>query len=194
MRNKIITIMLIAAIAVAAFGFMHAAASGPPALPAPDDSAAKPPATSVSVAPPTNDAVLVPIPDDNPLRIPWLTEEQKAEAVTIVLSDERVRELIQDRPYEIAAVSLMHEGEVQLGATVRVQFDDLYEIVYDWPYAVPIEIRNGEPTYCIQTYHAAKEVTRLQVEVDLRDGVVLAIDPSDIGRWQFEEGGTSNHE
>jgi hypothetical protein len=187
MKRKIATWMIIGVIGLAVLGCTQAANTGPSPAPTSDSSVATPPPASPSIAPPQGGVTFEPIPDDNPLKIPWLTEDQKAKAIEIAMSDARVQELIKDRPYEMGEeVGLVHEGEVQLGATVTIKFNEIYEIVYDWPYAYPTGSHNGQPTYFTGTIHATREVTRLVIWVNLADEVVLSIQPLDIDRWKFE--------
>lgn len=196
MKCRIVTLIVVGTITVAMFGFTLVVASGCSAPSSNPELSAQPtplePSTTPTAsngdlfAPPTSGALLEPIPDENGLNIPWLTEEQKAKAIEITMSDPRIQELVKDRPYEIGEVGLVHIGEVQLGAMLMIHFNEIHEIVYDWPYAQLIDLQNGQPTYSTGTYHATRDVTRLEVEVNLKDEVVLVITPSDIGRWMFE--------
>ena len=81
MKRKIVTLMIVCSIAAAVFGFMQAFASVPPAPPAPGNVErtlqSKASSSASYTDPPAGGAVLEPIPNENPLKIPWLTEEQK---------------------------------------------------------------------------------------------------------------------
>jgi hypothetical protein len=190
------TAIIIGTTTVVMFGLTLAVVSGCSAPPSEQEHTAQPtlPESSTTptagnrelFAPPTSGALFEPAPDDNGLTIPWLTEEQKAKAVEIAMSDHKIQELIKERPYEIGEVGLVHVGEVQLGAILVIHFNNIYKITYDWPYAQLIDLQNGQPIYSTGTYYATRDVTRLEVEVNLKDEIVLAITPSDIGRWRFE--------
>ena len=133
MKRRIMTSIVVGAIAVAAFGFAVVVASGCSTPPSNRDLPAQPtqlePSTTPTAssrdlfAPPTSAALLELIPGENGLNIPWLTEGQEAKAIEIAMSDPRIQELTKDRPYEIGEVGLAHVGEVQLGAIVVFHFN-----------------------------------------------------------------------
>lgn len=187
MKRGIVTLTVVGAIAVAVFGFALMMAPGCSTPSSNQELSAEPtqlepsPTPTASgrdlFGPPQSAAFLEPIPNENGLNIPWLTEEQEARAIEIAMSDPRIQELTKDRPYEIGEVGLAHVGEVQLGAIVMFHFNEIYEIAYDWPYAELVDLQNGQPTYSTGTLHATRDVTRLQVAVNLNDGAVSAITP-----------------
>lgn len=211
MRSRIVTWMMIAAMAVAVFGFTQAAVSGPPPMPISEVSGPSPTPTaggselSTPPAPMSGGSKLLPPPIESARfegyrsqrdwSIPTLTQEQKAKAKEIALSDARVQELLADREYEVGGAGVIHSRDVLLGVHVTIYFNEIHHIVYDWPracYPPGMDLREGKPTYSTFTVRAAGEVTQLTIEVDLEDGLVKEIVPYDTSRWKFEKEGESS--
>ena len=109
-----------------------------------------------------------------PPTIPRLTDEQEEKAVEIALADPRVRELLEDRPYDVGATSPSHLGSELLGATVQIDLKEPCIIEYDWPSG---GYHPSDGPVREVTRHETARVETLHIEVTFEEERVTAIDP-----------------
>ncbi len=107
---------------------------------------------------------------------PSLTEEERAWAKGIALSDSRVRELIEGKNYEVV-IGLIHSSFEKTGAVVVINFDKSYDIEYDWPWMEPIEGAQKPSDYRQSIRHSKQTVRSLDIMIFFDRGEVAAIIP-----------------
>jgi hypothetical protein len=101
------------------------------------------------------------------------TEEEKEEAIQIVLNEEHVQELLQGKNYTVRRVGVWREGQETVGAVVAIGFDQLYFIDYNWP---RWDSENEQRVYL----HRAVHVEGIVATVDFRSGEVIEVTDSPV--------------
>lgn len=113
------------------------------------------------------------------VKIPQLTEEERAQVLSIATGDKQVQKLLDGRQYLVTTVGVWHTYSLKkIGGGVIFTLAEPATLEADW---VGVEYNDKEdtwPPYKSNLRHfAAKEVQRLAVLVDLQKGKVVQIMP-----------------
>ena len=118
-------------------------------------------------------------PKPEKLVLPKLTEAEKQRAIEIALSDPRVQELLEGKKYEIVDTGLWHataeHGLKKLGAALKISFDKVYWIEYDWPY---LEFDEKMTSFEEKTVHRSRMVKEIAICVHLESGRIASMHPA----------------
>jgi hypothetical protein len=115
--------------------------------------------------------------------IPQLTEDEKAKAKEIALADPRLQEVLQGTVWAIApdGIGVWHtsadNGLQKIGAVLKIDFAQPYQISYNWPFITDSEDSSGSLSYNETTIYESFPVKILTILVDLRTEKVVMIAP-----------------
>jgi len=115
--------------------------------------------------------------------IPQLTEDEKAKAKEIALADPRLQEVLQGTVWTIApdGIGVWHTsadmGMQKIGAVLKIDFAQPYQISYNWPFPTDSEDSSGCFSYNETTIYESFPVKILTILVDLRTEKVVMIAP-----------------
>src|SRR3990172_10470688 len=131
----------------------------------------------VEVKTPTGTSGLPTMP--RPTGIPWLTQEQRDDAVRLVDADLRFQKLFGGHSYTVADLGPWHTSDLFLiGAGMVIVFDEPISLGQtDWP-----NVSHNDPDAWYSTGIMRASVTgltKVQVRVDLRRHAVVEIYPDE---------------
>lgn len=112
-------------------------------------------------------------------QLPQLTEEERAQVLSIATGDAQVQKFLNGRPYSVTTVGLWHtRGLKKIGGGVILTLAEPANLDADWPYAEYDQAETSWPPYKQNQRHmAAQNVQQLAVLVDLQKGRVAQITP-----------------
>jgi len=103
-------------------------------------------------------------------KLPRLSSSDESKARTIALADERIRELVQGKDYEITLTTPQDWGVVGTGDTrVDIRFKVAHQVEYDWPWPPPpAGTKPLSGNFWVRT---------LTIAIDLEREIVVGISP-----------------
>ena len=113
------------------------------------------------------------------VEIPQLTEEERAQVVSIATGDEQVQRLLDGRQYSVTSVGVWHTRSLEkIGGGVIFTLADPATLEGDWPTIEYNDREDTGPRYESHLMHLVfKEVQQLAILVDLQEGQVVQILP-----------------